>query len=292
MKPSTSSLPQFLREMLANPPEAGDGVHLWLFRVARQLHAHLPAVEIIALLEQKVALCGRTVSRKEISDAVQSSVSSAWQPSDNKTVLVKPKAKWPTVNLELRNSIVQQNGGLVELIESSRTRIDDNERHTEEIIDRLFPGNPLLCCGKSSSNFDTKHRDAWRGELSMMSLIVPSPMSALTGLTKEGRHSKHALNNTGVRRFLICEFDAGGVDEHAAILLHLGIFAPLVCVVHSGNKSLHGWFYVSNQPDEKIEKFFGMRSLWGLTERRGRVRNLYACRTVHVIMGIGRRYFS
>jgi hypothetical protein len=44
-------LPPFLRDLLAAPPRAGEGVHPWLFRVARHLHAHLPAGEIIGLLE-------------------------------------------------------------------------------------------------------------------------------------------------------------------------------------------------------------------------------------------------
>ncbi|MGH7990788.1 MAG: hypothetical protein ACREDS_11450, partial [Limisphaerales bacterium] len=93
-------------------------------------------------------------------------------------------------------------------------------------------------------------------ELSRLALIVPSPMTALTGLTKEGKESAHTLNNTGQRRFQICEFDSGTVDEHAALLLHLGTFAPLVCTVHSGGKSLHGWFYVHGQPDDNVLKFF------------------------------------
>jgi hypothetical protein len=75
-------------------------------------------------------------------------------------------------------------------------------------------------------------------------------------LTKERRESAHALSNTGPRRFLICEFDTGAPDEHAAILMHLGAFAPLVCVVHSGGKSLHGWLYVEGHPDEKVNRFF------------------------------------
>jgi hypothetical protein len=75
----TRELPSFLNEMLAVPPRAGEGVHNWLFRVARQLHAHLPAPEIIALLESRVQGCGRHVSRKEITDAVQSALPCAWQ---------------------------------------------------------------------------------------------------------------------------------------------------------------------------------------------------------------------
>jgi hypothetical protein len=81
-------------------------------------------------------------------------------------------------------------------------------------------------------------------------------MAARTGTTKTGRTSQHCLDNTGPRRFLICEFDSGTLDEQAGILLHLSAFAPLVCVVHSGNKSLHGWFYVQGQPKAKVWDFF------------------------------------
>jgi hypothetical protein len=160
------------------------------------------------------------------------------------------------VNQEQRAAIIRDGGGLCDLWEASRIRIDDNGQHTEEIIDALFPGNPLLCAGKSMSDFDTRPREDWRGELSKLQLIVPSPMSAVTGLTKDRKESKHTLANTGTRRFLICEFDTGTPDEHAALLLHLGTIAPLVCSVHSGGKSLHGWFYVEKSAPDKIEKFF------------------------------------
>jgi hypothetical protein len=250
----TGQLPPFLQNLIAAPPRAGEGVHDWLFRVARQLHAHLPAGEIVNLLESRVQDCGRHVSRKEIEDAVKNSIPCAWQPSQHTTL--KPAAKWPVVNQEQREAIIRDNGGLADLWELSRPRIEDNGQHTEEIIDRLFPGNPLLCCGKSSQEFDTRPREAWRGQLSALQFIVPSPMSAVTGETKDGKESKHTLANTGARRFLICEFDTGTADEHAALLLHLGTFAPLVCAVHSGGKSLHGWFFVVSQPDVKVEKFF------------------------------------
>jgi len=42
----------------------------------------------------------------------------------------------------------------------------------------------------------------------------------------------------------------------AALLLHLGGFAALVCALYSGNKSLHGWFLVDGLPEEKVLKFF------------------------------------
>jgi hypothetical protein len=251
----TRELPSFLNDLLAAPPRAGEGVHGWLYNVARNLHAHLPAPEIVVLLESRVQGCGRHVSRKEIEDAVKNALACAWQPHGN-AAPVQSAAKWPRVNQEQRDAIVRDNGGVADLWELSRPRIEDNEQHTEEIVDRLFPGNPFLCCGKSSSVFDTKPREDWRGQMSALALIVPSPMSAIEGVTKDGKPSKHTLSNTGNRRFLICEFDTGTADEHAALLLHLAGYAPLVCAVHSGNKSLHGWFYVHGQPDAKIEKFF------------------------------------
>jgi hypothetical protein len=120
----------------------------------------------------------------------------------------------------------------------------------------MFPGNPLLCCGKNARKFATRTRDEWRGHLASQALIVPNFMSALTGLTRDGRTSAHTLANTGPRRFLVVEFDTGSFDDHAALLAHLGSRAPLTVAVHSGHKSLHGWFYCADQPEARVLKFF------------------------------------
>jgi hypothetical protein len=151
--------------------------------------------------------------------------------------------------------------------------MEGDQSHTEEIIDQLFPGSPLLCCGKSNANFDTCPRESRRGQLSSLALVVPSPMSATTGTTKDGRTSKHTLDNTGPRRFLIVEFDTGTADEHAALLLHLAGYAPLVLAVHSGGKSLHGWFYCAGQPEDKLLRFMryavslgGDPATWGRSQ--------------------------
>jgi hypothetical protein len=123
-------------------------------------------------------------------------------------------------------------------------------------VNKLFPGDSLLCVGQSDSDFDTLARKTWRGKLASKQLIVPSPMKARLGRRKkDGKLSAHTLDNTGDRRFLVCEFDTGTTDEHAALLLHLASRAPLVLAVHSGGKSLHGWFYCAGQPEEKLRRF-------------------------------------
>lgn len=254
MNTSVLALPGWLRDLLASPPRAGEGVHGWLFRVARQLHAHLPAGEIVRLLETQVAQCGRHVPQGEIVAAVKDALSCAWQPSGN-AAPVHVVSKWPAVNQEQRAAIIREGGKLADLWEASPVRIEDSEQHTEAIIDGLFPPAALLCCGKSNSTFDTRPREDWRGQMAGLALIVPSPMSTVEGVTKEGKPSRHTLSNTGPRRFLIVEFDTGTPDDHAALLLHLAGYGPLVLAVHSGNKSLHGWFYCASQPEDKLRRF-------------------------------------
>ena len=134
-------------------------------------------------------------------------------------------------------------------------RFEDNESHTEKIIDALFPGNALLCVGRNNSDFNTQSREEWRGKLAALQVIVPNPMTKRIRRTQDGKESAHTLESTGPRRFLVVEQDSGTIDEQSAVLLHLGQHGPLAVAVHSGSKSIHGWFYCVGQPEEKLRAF-------------------------------------
>jgi hypothetical protein len=184
-------------------------------------------------------------------------------------------ARWLDPNFELIEVVAQRGNGLVNLWEASPVRVDSNQPKTEEIIDSLFPGNPLLCCGWTRHQFDTRPRSRWY-KLHDLQFIVPNPMTATVGLTKSRKLSGHALSNTGPRRFLIVEFDfesnnspeeaqllatleTEGRDVRdlcAALLLHLAEKAPLALAVYSGGKSLHGWFYCAGVPEERVWRTF------------------------------------
>jgi hypothetical protein len=109
-------------------------------------------------------------------------------------------------NFELIEAVAHTGNGLVDLWEASPVRLDSNKPNTDEIIDLLFPGNPLLCCGWTRHRFDTRPRANWY-KLHDLPFVVPSSMTAPWGLTQQGKVSAHALSNTGPRRFLIIEFD-------------------------------------------------------------------------------------
>ena len=241
-------LPHRLQAKLRNCPKAGGGVHGWIFNSALQLTKYTDQNTAFELIRSYSEGCERFVPDREIWDAI----STASLPKRKQTT---KKPNWPSKNEEQREAITGNGAGLAELWESSPIRFDDDAPHTEEVIDLLFPDNPLLCTGSSPYKFGTKAREEWRGKLASMQLIVPSPMTERVGITKSGKKSAHSLDNTGPRKFLVIEFDEGTFDEHAAILIHLAKQAPLVMALMSGNKSLHGWFYVERSP-EKLQLGF------------------------------------
>ena len=204
-----------------------------------------------------------------------------YYPKSNGKRFTKPQAgrsfikeRWPR-NFELIEAVAHTGNDLVDLWEASPVRLDSNEAKADQIIDPLFPGSPLLCCGWTRHRFDTRPRTHWY-KLQDLQFIVPSPMAARQGVTREGKLSAHALSNIGPRRFLVVEFDfdAGNsaAEAHllerlagegrdvrdlcAALLLHLAEKAPLALAVHSGGKSLHGWFYCAGVPEETVWRTF------------------------------------
>lgn len=245
-------LPQFVRDLLGSPPQRGSGLNNWFYRIARVLHPYRDVAEIVELL--RAATAGEPVNHGEIERAVEQSKATAWKPGQTQQRTIQASV-WPKVNTEQREAVIASGAGLVDLWEISPVRFEDNESHTEEIIDALFPQNPLLCAGRTHRDFGTRSREEWRGELTALQLIVPSPMTARTGHTQKGKESAHTLETTGPRRFLVIEQDAGSTDEQSAVLLHLAKRAPLALAVHSGSKSIHGWFFCAGQPEENLRGF-------------------------------------
>src|SRR5262249_42167054 len=156
-----------------------EGFHLWIFRAARALwKCGRSESDIRAFIENAAATCGRYVSAGEIEDALRNSHASAIQ-----CVRSRPQRS-PSVDLKLREAIIKSGKDLAELWETSPVRSEDNAPHTEEIIDQLFPGNPLLCVGSAKHDARTAPREEWRGRLERLQFLVPNPMTAKTGRNK------------------------------------------------------------------------------------------------------------
>lgn len=261
------SLPPFLRDMLAAPPRHGEGVHQWLFATARQLHAHLPPDGICRLLASRSRDCGRRVSEREIRDAVDNSRACAWMPhggalSPARTTgaftVPRPPKPWPDADPALIASIADADPAALEsLRDQSWVKVRESLHDAASLLERLFPGNPLLCVGTEPWNARPHRRACFaRYDAGNLSHIVPSPMTARRGRNKDGDQSARCLGNTGPRHYLVTEFDQGDRDTQAAAIRHLSAKAPLVMVVDSAGKSLHAWWHCEGVQESDLLNFF------------------------------------
>lgn len=144
---------------------------------------------------------------------------------------------------------------------------------SEAIIDRLYPGNPLICRAAGGEWWArTAPRESIRGVEHEFEWIVPSPMSKVTGYTKTGRPGSHRCrDNSGPRIYIVIEFDYGktfkkrieawaaeGIstrDVQAMLILWLATTGeprawPFM-IVDTGGKSLHSWYQISKRFSEQ-----------------------------------------
>jgi hypothetical protein len=150
------------------------------------------------------------VVEKLLGEAPKITAQAAGQPKQSQP---ETEPKWPARNPEQIDAIVRAGSGLYDLWENSPVRFDDEGNYAEEIIDVLFPGNPLLCIGKTAYQVATRRRETWRGRLSEFPLIVANPMLTVKGEARHGGVSEHSLEATAARIYLPIEFDFVGHDN-------------------------------------------------------------------------------
>ena len=117
-----------------------------------------------------------------------------------------------------------------------------------DVLPTLFADDELVCVGMTQQIGKTAPlAEVLADRPERWQYLVPSPMAKTSGKTQEGRSSYRCLDNTGERRFLVVESDSESITDQMSVLTYLdNLFAGvrLKLVVHSGNKSLHGWFDV------------------------------------------------
>lgn len=282
-------LPEWLETKLASPPAAGEGIHSWLFSCACKLRPWRASEQMVQILTHAAVRCSRPVPFREIVDAVNNARNN-WGPESRRTRVIKlmqgrhkPERvrPWPETDWSAVEAISKSGHSIADLSAASP---GPTTQTAGEISQMLWHGDPLLCLAKSHpADATTRLRSEWLQKgIDQNALIVPSPMKARMGKNQDGEPSKRCLDNTGPRSFLVVEFDfklaPAGIatpiptilssvaaetpprtapDLCAAILLHLlDQGAPLALAVHSGGKSVHGWFPVHGAHDDALRPFF------------------------------------
>ena len=215
-------LPAQLLQQLTSPPDTNR--HQWLFVMALKLLRYRTKDQTLELLTGAAKHITRTVPPREISSAVDNAALVHREPPLS-GAYTRAAHKWPEADLSEVDGIVRRGARQAKGIAMSPLKFIGEERHTEAVIDSLFPNNPLLCAAhRGSWDFCTAQREAYRGRLHLCQFIVPSPMCALSGVTQDGRASAHTKQNTGPRHYLVIEFDFTATDEAG----HPTKWAPLI----------------------------------------------------------------
>lgn len=250
------------------PPPHGGAVHrTWMMRAA-WVCRHNGMDEHEACKELHARITRRPDPANEIETAVQKVfrtnriiVSGTYGPSPG---------HWPSVNRERIEAVASGGQGVGDLIRTSAVQSNGDRPQTAKILQAMFPGDPLLCVG-SKYEFFTEPLSVFSESAHTFEQIVPSPMLAKYGTTRDGKRSEHTLEATGPRRFLVVEGDKLDgqpipKDTQAAVLLHLAERAPLALVVDSAGKSLHGWFFCAGVEEASLRRFFGYAVSLGADE--------------------------
>lgn len=249
-------------------PDSGAGVHNWVYYGASSCkRAGLPAQRAVDLIKQEMSRDPKPYN--EVEQAVNAAYSLKSEDSDSNG--------FPDCDMDSVRALVKNGLSLDDLKRLSPV----SSPKQQDVLASLFKTKELLCVGRTLFNPEIVELpeavDKWR--FPGAQFIVPSPMLAAEGLTKDGKKSARCLSNTGPRRWLVieCDFEITDVeslgvrstfDLCASVLWKLSEYRPLVLVVSSGSRSLHGWFPVqANEPEtletSKLWKFMARACMFG-----------------------------
>ena len=229
------------QNLLLQQPPKGRGHH-WLYRVALHIrHYHTEEACFRFLRACANEWKDRHVPDAEIRKAVRKAYSALSDDLSDKNL------SWPDSSRTAIANIIASTLSLFPLQPIDIT--------AQSLLLTLFDSAELICAGYSQHNGITDTLQNLLPNLDRYQYIVSSPMSGHTACNQEGRETFRSLANTGLRRFLVIENDTFTKEEQARLLSHLATLLPLVLVVDSGGKSLHGWFAVAGLPDSVTRLF-------------------------------------
>lgn len=241
---------------LAPCPAEGAGVHKWLYATACEMRRR---GEAEATIHDYLRENATRRDEREISEAVRNATGAATGAA------LRPQAKVQTA----RRFQVER-FSLVDLMEASPLRFEVDD--PAAVLSLLFVPEALLCVGWNRSDFRVGTLEELRKVLPRAEFIVPSEACSRKGTTLSGKESRRCLKMFPWRSYVVVEFDPPGAadsaeqselfDRQAALLWFLAQRAPLAMVVHSGGKSLHGWFRAHH--DEAVNlRFIGRAAMLG-----------------------------
>jgi hypothetical protein len=250
-------------------PRQGSGLHHWLLAKSRDLLlANYPAEQVASMLLTAAANSGRTTQdiETEIANAISGaieyidshpSIRSYYRNRNSVSVhrpdplaiefrgnkLDRRKPRLP-VNLELQYWVIHR----------EKVRIDEGQG-VKSFDYRLLFANInffIAACYEVGKEYAVRSLEQWRfmTNFPKMGYVVPSYFS-------EANCTRADLN-VGERLFIVVEFDKGPLFSQWILhnyLNRMNPATPLIMLVWSGHKSIHGWYACYGLSEYRVRTF-------------------------------------
>lgn len=248
-------------ERLRAMPGPG-GTHRWLAQVASGLRHLLSADKCFAFLRR---CCDDFVVHRPVPDAeIEGAVEFAYAGRPAAQInFGRHPVDWPEPNPALIAKVLADVAPAFDVERDSGLAASD-------VLPRLFRPGELVCSGRNTERAMVRPLEETLADADWLQFIVVNPMRERTALNYRGKPSPRCQNNTGLRRHLVAEFDDPNLPkaQQARLITQLATFVPLVLVVDSGGKSLHGWFRVDRYNARDQVRFFCVACLLGADATR------------------------
>lgn len=242
-------------------PKAGEGVNTWVnLHVLRMLRAGYKDATIYKILVHHAVGCGRDV-RSDITHSIETGrlylgIGKGYGvlKRDYQYDEIHSLKDLPPLDPKFRDEILEKN--------KIADTVPKRRYNSMEVLWDLFGPN-RICIGYNKYHAIITNL-VKRGAIiefkdkikpGLCQFIVPSPMVGEYALNKAGKRAIRCLANTCQRWFLVVEFDHQSSLEDQIFKLHYELAKEynLRMLVSSGNKSIHGWYFVYRQPEKEVK---------------------------------------
>jgi hypothetical protein len=244
--------------LISLPSPGGNGCHVALLGAANLgIMAKVPPEQIFADLKAAIPAGKRPVTNREITDAINRAV----QDHETGGALSDAPKPEPVVNdgAAIRHKLITSGTGASEadLWEASPVRADwPPEEDAVHILQALYGKDDLLFIGERQEpgiiGKTIRTRAEWVEHLSQggetASYIIPNPLNGKPA-EKKGGDGMTLRGDLNVSDFRLCvaEFDA--LDRNSQLAFWSAVKLPIVALIDSAGKSIHGWLDVQKLAD-------------------------------------------
>jgi len=256
------------RETLSNPVQPGDGCHSWIMSTANLgVRAGNDPQAIHVDIKGAIIPGRRRISDKEISDAIQKAVRD--HSGGNYIPQPRPEPAAKDGKRTLRNLLNQAKiKDEADLFEASPARLwNPPEEDPILFLQTVFESEDLIWIGEAYAagiiGQTIRHRDEWisyfqKGGQTFPHIII----NPLDGLQKPRRGDPDETTlrgdqNVKIFRHVLIEFD--DLSREDQIRFWSVIKLPVVALIDTGGKSIHGWIDVQKLAEVTSEDLWNLQ---------------------------------